>query len=234
MKENLKKIVLSLCLSAGLAAVVFLGFWLWTLIPPKSYSAEEIYEMAAPSVVEINVTSYKGDSTGTGFFYDDNGTVITSYRVIKGSSAVSIKTQSGEEYEVVSVRGFDEARDIAVLDTRCRVSKPLPFRADDLKIKAGEPAYVIGGSFGVTDGLSEGVISGIAKEVGGQTYMEITAEVSLKDTGAPLMDKYGNVVGISTYTFVDGEKMNLALPIGQLEYVPKNSPTLLSELFKPE
>lgn len=232
MKDNIKKIVVSLGLSIGVVAVIFLGFWLWTLIPPKSYSAQEIYQMAAPSVVKITVTSRNGAvGIGTGFFCDEKGTVVTTYEVIKDRIAATIQTYEGEEYEVVSVLGYDEARNIAVLDTRCQTSKALSFRPDNQKVKKGEPAYVIGNTFKMESSLSEGAISAAPKKTDKNAHMITTASIAHEDSGAPLMDKYGTVVGIAS--FADVKKLNTAVPIYQFEFVQKNSPILLSELFTP-
>ena len=232
MKESMKKLVLSFGLTTAVVAVLFLGFWLWSLLPPKSYSAQEIYQMAAPSVVKITVTSRNGAvGVGTGFFYDEKGTVVTTYEVIKDRIAASIKTYDGGEYEVVSVLGYDEARNIAVLDTRCQTSKALSFRPDNQKVKKGEPAYVIGNTFEMESSLSEGVISAAPKKTAKNQQMVTTALIAKEDSGAPLMDQYGNVIGIAS--FADVKKLNIAVPIWQFGYVQKNSPTLLSELFQP-
>lgn len=229
-----KKVFIFIILPVMLACIVYGAFWVYGEIRqiPKEYSAEDIYAMAMPSVVEINGESYGGGNTGTGFFYDDAGTVITNYHVIEGCTSATIKTNSGEIHEVVSVLGFDAERDIAILDTRCNSSVPLKFRTED--IKTGEIVYSIGSSLGLTGSLSDGIVSTAMRVVDGHTYIQTTTPISSGNSGGPLIDKYGNVIGITTASFVDGQNLNLAIPIYQIEYIFTGHPVTLSQLFQRE
>ena len=88
-------------------------------------SATEIYYMYCNSVVEIRTEAEGGGATGSGFFCDKNGTVITNYDVIENYATAKVYLLNGEEYEVKSVKGYDMKKDIAVLETACTDSVPL-------------------------------------------------------------------------------------------------------------
>ena len=94
----------------------------------KELSAEEVFELASPSVVEIAGKTSKGTSTGTGFFNDDQGTVITNYHVIEDCYEATITLSNGKNYSVDKVMGYSEDKDIAILSTSCKNSTPLKIR----------------------------------------------------------------------------------------------------------
>jgi S1-C subfamily serine protease len=78
----------------------------------KELTAEELYELVSPSVVEIAGKTSLGSSTGTGFFYDNKGTVVTNYHVIEGCTSAEIMLTNGSIYKVDKVLGYDVDRDI--------------------------------------------------------------------------------------------------------------------------
>lgn len=193
-------------------------------------SAEELYETAIISVVEITGYLADGTSTGTGFFYDKRGTVITNYHVIDGCDTAYITLSDGTEYKVNQVLGYNAAKDIAVLETSCSRSVPLEFRTNG--VKTGETVYAIGSSLGLEGSLSDGIVSSAERDVDGNTYIQTTAPISSGNSGGPLLDKEGLVVGITSASFIDGQNLNLAIPIGEVEKISTKNPVSLAELFK--
>ena len=98
-----------------------------------------------------------------------------------------------------SVATVSEEKDIAILETSCTISTPLEFR--ESAVKTGETVYAIGSSLGLTGSLSNGIISSAEREVDGNTYIQTTAPISSGNSGGPLIDEYGKVVGITTASF---------------------------------
>lgn len=192
-------------------------------------SASEIYELVAPSVVEITGTSMYGTSTGTGFFYDAKGTVVTNYHVIEDCNSATIELNSGKSYEVTKVLGYSAERDIAILQTECSISAPLTVR--NTEVKTGETVYAIGSSLGLTGSLSDGIISSANREIDGLNYIQTTAPISHGNSGGPLIDEKGQVIGITTAYFSEGQNLNLAIHIGEVSSIDTKHPIALSELF---
>lgn len=198
-------------------------------LPKRTLSAEELYRKASPSVVEIWGNAKDGSNQGTGFFYDTNGTVITNYHVIENCSSASITLSSGATYEVVKVLGYNVSEDIAILGTSCSNSTPLEIR--ETAVKTGETVYAIGSSLGLSGTLSSGIISAADREVDGYHFIQTTAPVSQGNSGGPLLDKSGRVVGIVSATISAGQNLNLAIPISALQRISKSNPTTLAALF---
>ena len=192
-------------------------------------SATELYYSCAASVVEIHAEAEGSSAIGSGFFCDENGTVITNYHVIENFASAKVYLLTGEEYEVKSVKGYDIKKDIAVLETECQNSIPLQFNTDG--VITGDKVYTIGSSLGMTSTLSEGIVSCALRQMYDQVYIQITAPISPGNSGGPLFDAYGNVIGINTLTFLSGQNVNLAVPVEEALNVNVSNPTTLEELF---
>ena len=195
----------------------------------KELTAEELYEKVSPSVVEITGESASAISTGTGFFYDDKGTVITNYHVIEKCTTAFITLSNGKSYDVVQVLGYSESKDIAILSTSCNNSVPLKIRSS--AVKTGEKVYAIGSSLGLSGSLSDGIVSSAEREVEGHIYIQTTAPISHGNSGGPLLDSKGYVVGITTASFTDGQNLNLAIPIAEIDTISTQNPTTLEKIF---
>ena len=96
-------------------------------------TAEEIYEKVSPSVVEVTAESRSMTSTGTGFFIDNVGTVVTNYHVIEKCTSATITLTDGRAFTVKKVLGYSESKDIAILSTGCTNSIPLELRKTAVK-----------------------------------------------------------------------------------------------------
>ncbi|MBE6763280.1 MAG: serine protease [Ruminococcaceae bacterium] len=192
-------------------------------------SAEEIYTSVSPSVVEIQAKSGDDLYTGSGFFLDDMGTVVTNYHVIEYCQSAKIYTDSAQSYDVISVLGYDADRDIAILATKATDTAPLTFR--ETAVKTGESVFALGSSLGLTSSLSDGIVSAVNREVEGNIYIQTTAAVSQGNSGGPLVDSTGKVIGIIYASFTEGQNLNLAIPIADLNSIARNKNVALNVLF---
>ncbi len=196
-------------------------------------SAEQIYEQISPSVVSITAESSTFTSSGTGFFYNNGSTVVTNYHVIEGAQIASIKLSNGKEYSVKKVLGYDKNKDIAILQVDYNNGKPLTARTS--KVKTGEKVYAIGNSLGFLEGsFSEGIISTAERELDGNIYIQTTASVTNGNSGGPLVDEYGYVIGIVSAGFGDGLDLNLVIPISQVSNVNTSNPIELADIISVE
>ena len=192
-------------------------------------TAEDIYSHALSSTVEITAINSNFSSTGTGFFDDINGTVITNYHVIEDAKQAKIKTYGGKEYDILKVLGYDEQNDIAILSTSCTSSTPLV--KSSTSVVTGQKVYALGSSLGLTGTFSEGIVSTASRDIDGTNYIQITAPISHGNSGGPLLNEQGEVIGITSAGFVDGQNLNLAIPIQNVAKVPRNKSLSLLELF---
>lgn len=196
---------------------------------PKQLTGEEIFVKISPSTVEVSAESEYISSLGTGFYIDTEGTVVTNYHVIEGCSSASVTTSDGGSYEVTYVLGYSKELDVAILATSRKNSDPIEFVSDP--VVTGETVYALGSSLGLTGTFSEGVVSSAERKVGDITYIQITAPISHGNSGGPLVNKKGQVVGITSAGFSDGQNLNLALPISILNQIPRDEPLSMEEFY---
>ena len=197
-------------------------------------TAEQIYEFVSPSVVTITAEYPQGQSSGTGFFYDNGSTIITNFHVIKNCSCAYITLSNGQNYDVLKVLGYNENEDIAILSVDYNRGKPLEIRNTD--VKTGEKVYAIGNSYGELEGsFSEGIISSASREINGRSYIQTTVSVTNGNSGGPLIDKYGKIIGIVSAGLGDGSlELNFAIPISQVDSIDTTNPCLLSDIINVE
>lgn len=198
--------------------------------PSPKLSAEEIYELIAPSTVEINAIGDGFESTGTGSFIDSNGVIVTNYHVIESCHTINIKTQNGTTHKVESVLGFDKERDLAIIKADYINESFVEIRSE--KVKTGEKVYTLGSSLGLTGTLSEGIISSDSREIEGFEFIQTTAPVSSGNSGGPLVDEYGKVIGIITGAFTEGQNINFAIPTSAINKINREKIYSINDFFQ--
>ena len=225
-----KKLVIFLSIILAVAIVATSLFVFLDKFSNKKLTAEEIFELIAPSTVEINAEGDTFTSTGTGCFIDDKGTVVTNYHVIESCHTISIKTQDGSTYRVENVLGFDKDRDLAIIKANCQNESFVTLKADG--VKTGEKVYTLGSSLGLTGTFSEGIISSASREIDDFEFIQTTAPISSGNSGGPLVDEYGKVIGITTGAFTEGQNLNLAIPASAINRINLNKPCSVNDFFK--
>lgn len=187
-------------------------------------SAKEIYARCVSSTVQINTNR----GLGTGFFID-HGTIITNYHVIKDTSSIGVHMRNGENYDVSYVLGYSEELDIAIL--RIPTSNDI-VKHNQHGITVGETVYTIGSSLGLTDTFSDGIITNNLRKLEGITYIQTNAAMSRGNSGGPLLNAYGEVIGINTMYLVDGQNLNFAIYLPQIYQVITDKPLTVEEFYE--
>lgn len=186
--------------------------------PADALSPSAIFREFAGSVVTLEVANEHGlRGSGTGFFLDGNGLLATNEHVIHGASAVRVKLFDGAYARSVKLLVADEENDLALLEVR-GPTPPTPVRlGDSEQIVVGERVVVIGNPLGLDHTLSDGIVSA-RRRVRTQNMVQITAPLSPGNSGGPVFDARGNVIGISTAVIGlgIGQNLNLAVPVNQL------------------
>lgn len=196
----------------------------------STLEAEEVYNRIVTSTVTVSATIEQdgktGESTGTGIIATGDGYIITNSHVVLNSrsSKVTVTTYDGLEYEAVVV-GVDRTTDLAVLKTNDHGFIPAEF-GDAAELSVGEWVLAIGNPGGerFSSSLTRGIISGLDREVGkyseeGMTYIQTDAAINPGNSGGPLVNMYGQVVGINSSKIVtDGyEGMGFAIPVSRAQ-----------------
>ncbi len=181
-----------------------------TVEEPEELTAQEIYKRCSKAMVEIVATNgAKEESLGSGFFIDEN-TILTNYHVIKGAKDISVVDYKGKEFEVLNLYDYDESLDLAKLE--------LDANHDYIEVSyenydIGDRIYTIGSPYGLTGTFSTGIIAMTLRKLDTDIYYtQITASLSRGSSGGPLIDCYGKVIGVNSFTKADGQNLNFAVP----------------------
>jgi hypothetical protein len=193
----------------------------------KELTAKEIYTKCAPSTVEIQTEETVGGSLGSGFFIQ-SGVVVTNYHVIEDATKIKVITYDNKEYEVESILGYNKDYDIAILYIDA-VTEHLALNKGDISV--GETVYALGSPQGLTGSLSEGIVSSASRVYDGVEYIQVTAPISSGNSGGPLVNEYGEVIGINTFYFTDSQNLNFALNVFQVNKIDINSPINPSDFY---
>lgn len=187
-----------------LSLAVLLAVLLAAALPANAigFVAEEIYE----SVFVV----YSGNSLGSGFAVGKN-CIITNAHVVDDPGRVTIKTYSGEEYRAFVV-GIDSNLDIAVLGV-AGAEFPYLSVADNSKMNIGDDIYAVGAPKSMAYTLTKGVISAKEREIGNYKYIQIDAAINEGNSGGPLLNETGQVLGVNTLKMSDSEGIGLAIPM---------------------
>lgn len=186
-------------------------------------TAEEVYALCAPSSVQINTDT----SIGSGFFIAES-TVVTNYHVIEGAKAIEVQLLSGEKYSIDKVLGYSPELDIAVLGVSI---KRTPLVKNTHGVTNGETIYAIGSSQGLTDTYTLGIVSNPSRKVDNVEYIQHTAPITNGNSGGPLLNSYGEVMGINTWQYIDGQNLNFAINIKELDRVSLANPMSASSFY---
>jgi putative serine protease PepD len=165
--------------------------------------AGAIYAQASPAVVSIR----SSDGTGTGFLIDRKGTLVTNAHVVGSDRRVIVRFGPNGSSLDADVLGVDASSDLAVLsidrEAIPRNAKPLTF-ADSRAVQVGDTAIAIGNPFGLDRTATEGIVSGLGREIQAPNGFSIDqviqtdAPINPGNSGGPLLDDSGHVIGINS------------------------------------
>ncbi len=180
------------------------------------------YNKVIPSTVLVITENETSGGTGTGIIATEDGYIITNSHVVLNTKnvTVQVKTNDGTMHDAVVV-GLDKTTDLAVLKIDGSGYTPAEFGNSDA-LAMGQWVVAIGNPGGeqFSGSLTRGVISGLNRTVGtysanGMTYIQTDAAINPGNSGGPLVNLYGQVVGINSAKIVSDEYegMGFAIPI---------------------
>lgn len=190
---------------------------------------------SSDEIVMIDDELAKVEGTGSGFIWDKFGHIVTNYHVVAKLAMDSAGLQRCKVYLVdkggnsfsreAKIIGVDPAYDLAVLKVDVEGNEPKPVTlgtSDNLRV--GQSCFAIGNPYGYENTLTTGVVSGLGREIPSPNgspirgAIQTDAAINSGNSGGPLIDSYGHVIGVNTATFTrKGSGMssgvNFAIPI---------------------
>lgn len=191
---------------------------------PVLYNADTvtgIYDDASPAVVDIETAGPPGHRTvegrGSGFLIDNQGHILTNKHVVDGAASVKVILGDGNSVNA-TVLGTDAIHDLAIISVNVSaVNGIAPLQLGNSgAAKPGQMAIAIGTPYGLTDTVTVGVISGLNRTIRGTSLtgmLQTDAALNPGNSGGPLLDANGMVIGINTAIGTEGgDRIGFAVP----------------------
>ncbi len=177
-------------------------------------------EEAIKSVVSIEL---EDSISGSGFFISSDGYILTNRHVVQADENYTVITHEGEEYEA-EVVSRDSMRDLAFLKIEGEDFRALELGDSD-GLRLGQTAIAIGYTLGeLKNSVSVGVVSGLVRDIWARDgwslerlegMIQTDAAINVGNSGGPLLNLRGEVIGINTAKDIDADNVGFAIPINQ-------------------
>jgi len=207
------------------------------IVTQEEEGIADVAQKVAPSVVSI-VTSltkssaYYGaqeyEGAGTGIIVGANGYIVTNKHVVDGANTVSVILTDGTTYDNVKVVGTDPLNDIAFLKIPDVTSLPVAELGDSKTVRIGQKVIAIGNALGqYQNTVTSGIISGTGRPVTAESssgtletlndLIQTDAAINSGNSGGPLLNLQGQVIGINTAVAEDAQSIGFSIPIAAIK-----------------
>ena len=199
-------------------------------------SPAEVYASTVNSVVSINCSAVSTNifgqqtesaSSGSGFIYTADGYIVTNQHVVANASSINVTLYNGDTYPATLV-GSDSDYDVAVLKIDAK-DLPAVTLGNSTDVNVGDNVMAIGNPLGeLTFSMSSGIVSCVNRAINVEgtpfNMIQVDASINPGNSGGPLMNLYGEVVGIvsakySSYADTTVEGLGFAIPINDVQSI---------------
>jgi serine protease Do len=208
-----------------------------SVLVEQSSATIDVAQRVTPSVVSITSQStgfsFFGSAqttqgAGTGIIISNDGLIVTNNHVIEGAQNLTVYTSDGKEYKNAKVVAADVQNDVAFVRISASNLKAAEL-GDSANVKVGSDVLAIGNALGQFENtVTKGIISGLGRPVaagdqGGnqvemlQNLFQTDAAINSGNSGGPLVDLTGKVIGINTAVASNGQNIGFAIPINQIK-----------------
>ena len=196
-------------------------------------SLPELVRRVKPSVVAIATYDSQGEPvmTGSGFFVRP-GQVVTNLHVIRGAQRTEIKTLDGKGrvFPVAGLLAVDEEGDLALLSVDMPLDRPRASELARVLPDEGEQIVVIGNPLKLEGSVTDGIVSAVREVPNVGKIIQITAPISHGNSGSPVFNMKGQVVGVVTVKVTNGQNINLAIGAARVEQLEAGQLRSISSL----
>jgi S1-C subfamily serine protease len=205
------------------------ALWLTLAISPVGLQAaltpEKLYQKVLPSVMSLEVENQGGERfVGSAVLARADDVALTTWHVVADARSVWAVFADGQRVKVIGCIDHDSGRDVALL----KLERGLPHRqavlCGDMQSIASR-AYVIGAPKGYDFSISDGLISQI-RSVDGFSQYQLSCPISPGNSGSPVFNQRGEVIGIAAWTKADAQNVNFAIPTQAFSRLMVSKPPL--------
>ena len=230
LKTSLSPIVLAAFVFGAITTFALQG--MGRAAAEEELSVSDVYAKNVAGIVRVDVTPAPGRyafsvgpgrdvlvPSGSGFVYSP-GVVVTNRHVVVGASAIHVRLADGRVLRAKYIAG-DPDSDLAVLDVAAPARSLLPLSlADSSRVRVGDGVVAIGSPFGLESSVTSGIVSGIERTIMSPDNSPVAgaiqtdAAVNHGNSGGPLLDVYGDVIGVVTqFMSASGGNNGVALAV---------------------
>ena len=215
------------------------GYYNGNSVEFEETSIASIVSKVTPAVVSIVSETYRASSfygfgstsqsAGTGMIVSSDGYVITNKHVVDGARNIKIIADNGDTYSEVELVGADPLNDVAYLKIKNAENLPVVNLGDSKTIAVGQPVLAIGNALGAyQNSVTQGIIGGTGRSIqAGDSrgnsveyltdMLQTDAALNPGNSGGPLVNAAGDVIGINTATSTTAEGLGFAIPISAVK-----------------
>jgi S1-C subfamily serine protease len=195
--------------------IFWLALWLAGAVAPEGVHAaltpEKLYQKVLPSVMTLEVENQSGERfVGSAVLALADDVALTAWHVIADARSVWAVFSNGQRVKVIGCIDHDGVRDVALLKLEKRLPHRKAAHCPELQVVAAR-AYVIGAPKGYDFSISDGLISQIRK-VDGLLQYQLSCPFSPGNSGSPILNHWGEVIGIASWTKADAQNVSFAIP----------------------
>jgi len=183
----------------------------------------DLVNQLGEAVVQVRTPS----ALGSGFFINEDGFLITNFHVIEGETQLSVEVYHQKDgqlerktYKQVRIVAMNKFADLTLLQIEDKDTAKFKFvqigSADALAV--GERVFAIGSPLGLERTVTEGILSTKTRQMGGDLYLQTTAQINPGNSGGPLFNLLGEVVGVTNMKITFGEGLGFAIPSEVVRY----------------
>ena len=196
-------------------------------------SLPDLVKRVKPAVVAIATYDADGEAimTGSGFFLRP-GEVVTNLHVIRGAKRCEVKTLDGKGkvFNVTGTLAVDEEGDLALLSVDMPHERPRASEIATVLPDEGESIFVIGNPLKLEGSVTDGIVSAVREVPNVGKIIQITAPISHGNSGSPVFNLKGQVIGVVTVKVTNGQNINLAMGVARLAELKPGELRALSAL----
>jgi S1-C subfamily serine protease len=184
----------------------------------------ELVDLIDPAVVRINGMTSEGGVLGSGFVIDMKGTVITNHHVVAGTHDVKVTFENGKEAKVLGCLRADESKDIAIIRIDINGLELKPVSLARVLPRKGEQVVAFGCPIGLGWTTTDGIVSAIREGKELDNYgakmdakiLQTSTPISSGNSGGPLVNMFGEVVGMNTAALQSGQNLNFSVAVTEI------------------
>lgn len=177
-----------------------------------SLTTAEIAKKVSPSVVVIEGKTDSGNVLGSGFIISKDGKIVTNLHVIRDMKTATVELANGKVFDSICILATDERRDLAIVKI-AGLDLPILDLGNSDALNIGEPVVIVGSPRGLEGTVTAGILSSVRDGGEGYKVLQTDAAVNPGNSGGPLVNNRGQVIGVVSFILRSSQGLNFGIPI---------------------